>query len=68
MYGNMTMDCIAKGGFGLQVDSQEDPNDPFVNHAKAIINMNLLNPRVIIACEHHYIIYFYGSNYVHMHH
>ncbi|PIK42887.1 putative cytochrome P450 3A24 [Apostichopus japonicus] len=51
MYGNMTMDCIAKGGFGLQVDSQEDPNDPFVNHAKAIINMNLLNPRVIIASK-----------------
>ncbi|KAJ8045034.1 Cytochrome P450 3A24 [Holothuria leucospilota] len=49
LYGNMTMDTIAQSAFGLEVDSQENPKSPFVEHAKAVMNLKMYHPRVFIA-------------------
>ena len=34
--GGFTMDVTARSGFGLELDSQNDPNNPFVANAKGI--------------------------------
>ncbi|XP_071507570.1 cytochrome P450 3A6-like [Diadema antillarum] len=44
-----TMDGIARCAFGLEIDSQNNPNDPFVANAKTILNGSIINPRLIIA-------------------
>ncbi|XP_071834353.1 cytochrome P450 3A11-like [Apostichopus japonicus] len=49
IFGNMTMDCIAKGGFGIQVDSQENPDSPFVKNARAFVDINFYNPFLILS-------------------
>ncbi|XP_033742606.1 cytochrome P450 3A24-like [Pecten maximus] len=33
-FGAYTMDIIARTAFGLEVNSQRDPNDPFIKHVK----------------------------------
>lgn len=38
--GGYTMDVISCTAFGMQVDSQKNPNDPFVVHAKQIFEPN----------------------------
>lgn len=47
----MTMDCIAKGGFGIQVDSQENPDSPFVKNARAFVDINFYNPFLILSSK-----------------
>ncbi|KAJ8044878.1 Cytochrome P450 3A24 [Holothuria leucospilota] len=49
VYGNMTLDTIAQSAFGLEIDSQSNPNSPFVEHAKAIMNMRMTSPRMLLA-------------------
>ena len=36
--GGFTMDVIASAGYGLELDSQNDPNNPFVINARKIID------------------------------
>ncbi|KAJ8045035.1 Cytochrome P450 3A24 [Holothuria leucospilota] len=47
LYGNMILDSIAQSAFGLEIDSQDNPNSPFVEHAKDLLNINNANPRVL---------------------
>ncbi|XP_071785224.1 cytochrome P450 3A24-like [Asterias amurensis] len=49
MYGAFTMDAIARCGFGLNVDSQHNQDDPFVKHAKKAFDFSLFNPAFMIA-------------------
>ncbi|XP_035688030.1 cytochrome P450 3A8-like isoform X2 [Branchiostoma floridae] len=42
--GDFTMDAIASVGFGTDIDSQRNPNDPFVVHAKKAFEGPFKNP------------------------
>ena len=44
-----TMDGIAKCAFGLQVDSQNNPDDPFVKNAKTFTANQLLDPILLLS-------------------
>ena len=44
------MDVIAKCGFGLEVDSQQNKDDPFVKNAKKAAEFTFFKPAVMIAC------------------
>lgn len=33
------MDCIASTAFGIDVDSQNQPNDPFVANVSLVLNV-----------------------------
>ena len=44
------MDGIAKCGFGIQVDSQNDPSDPFVTNAQDLMK-NTFSLKFLIAGE-----------------
>ncbi|XP_071508121.1 cytochrome P450 3A7-like [Diadema antillarum] len=54
-FGRFSMDGIARCAFGLQVDSQNNPDDPFVENARqlingfAAINTNATNPLLVLA-------------------
>ncbi|KAL0968495.1 hypothetical protein UPYG_G00267600 [Umbra pygmaea] len=43
-FGSFTMDVIASVAFGTQVDSQNDPDDPFVCHAQKFFSFSFFTP------------------------
>ncbi|XP_030069772.1 thromboxane-A synthase isoform X1 [Microcaecilia unicolor] len=47
-YGCFTMDVVASVAFGTQVDSQKNPNDPFVKHSKMFFEFSIMKPIVIL--------------------
>uniref|UniRef100_A0A8C1QGI9 Thromboxane-A synthase n=1 Tax=Cyprinus carpio TaxID=7962 RepID=A0A8C1QGI9_CYPCA len=46
-FGCFTMDVIASVAFGTQVDSQNNPDDPFVNHASKFFAFTFFKPIMI---------------------
>ncbi|ELT88036.1 hypothetical protein CAPTEDRAFT_126438 [Capitella teleta] len=46
--GAFSMDVIASVAFGLDVDSQKDPNDPFLHHARKSFKSNMKNPLTLL--------------------
>ncbi|XP_033751854.1 cytochrome P450 3A8-like [Pecten maximus] len=48
VYGGFTMDVICSTAFGIQVDSQMNPNDEFVVNAKKFMNLNFSSPIILI--------------------
>ncbi|XP_038067034.1 cytochrome P450 3A6-like [Patiria miniata] len=48
LFGAFTMDAIARCGFGLKVDSQQNKDDPFVKNAKNAFDFSLFNPAFLI--------------------
>ncbi|KAL3841596.1 hypothetical protein ACJMK2_019713 [Sinanodonta woodiana] len=49
LFGAFTMDVICSTGFGMDVDSQSNPNDPFVVNATKAMTANLVGPRILLA-------------------
>lgn len=45
------MDAIAETFFGLQLDSQKNPDDPFVKNAKEVLRTSAFSFRFLIGCE-----------------
>uniref|UniRef100_UPI00358E5293 thromboxane-A synthase isoform X2 n=1 Tax=Myxine glutinosa TaxID=7769 RepID=UPI00358E5293 len=43
-FGNLTMDVIASVVFGIQLDSQNQTNHPFVHHAKLFFRVTIFRP------------------------
>ncbi|KAL6107045.1 tbxas1 [Pungitius sinensis] len=43
-FGCFTMDVIASVAFGTQVDSQKNPDDPFVRHAQMFFSFSFFRP------------------------
>ncbi|KAI4884180.1 hypothetical protein NFI96_027844 [Prochilodus magdalenae] len=48
VFGPYTMDVVAGAAFSVDIDSLNNPNDPFVTHAKKL-NLNILSPAMVIA-------------------
>ncbi|RXM35494.1 Thromboxane-A synthase [Acipenser ruthenus] len=46
--GCFTMDVIASVAFGTQVDSQKNPENPFVKHAKIFFSFTLFRPLLLV--------------------
>ncbi|KAA0715124.1 Thromboxane-A synthase [Triplophysa tibetana] len=46
-FGCFTMDVIASVAFGTQVDSQKNPDDPFVHHASKFFSFTFFRPFMI---------------------
>ena len=50
------MDVICSTGFGLDVNSQRDPNNQFVEHSKGFLDVGVAdNPLIILSRESSYI-------------
>uniref|UniRef100_A0A4W3JYP9 Thromboxane-A synthase n=1 Tax=Callorhinchus milii TaxID=7868 RepID=A0A4W3JYP9_CALMI len=50
-YGNFSMDAIASVAFGTQVDSQNNPEDPFVKHAKMFFDFSFFKPIIFLSSK-----------------
>ncbi|XP_033752138.1 cytochrome P450 3A5-like [Pecten maximus] len=48
LFGGFTMDVISSTAFGIHVDSQGNPNDLFVTHAKKMFDISLASPAVLM--------------------
>ncbi|KAK3587372.1 hypothetical protein CHS0354_028744 [Potamilus streckersoni] len=49
LFGAFTMDAICCTGFGLQVESQSNPDDPFIKNAKKALNISVGNLKFLLA-------------------
>lgn len=49
--GAYTMDVISSTAFGIEVDSQKDPNNTFVKYAKESSLGKLFKPQFVILCK-----------------
>lgn len=47
-FQGFTMDTIGRSAFGVEVKTQENPNDPFMKRAKEIFEDRLYNPSMIV--------------------
>uniref|UniRef100_A0AAR2KUZ1 Thromboxane-A synthase n=1 Tax=Pygocentrus nattereri TaxID=42514 RepID=A0AAR2KUZ1_PYGNA len=52
-FGCFTMDVIASVAFGTQVDSQNDPDDPFVRHASKFFSFTFFRPIMFVFSTSH---------------
>lgn len=50
LFGAYTIDNIASTAFGLEIDSQKNPNDPFVKHAKMLFSWTFADFVMIFVC------------------
>lgn len=48
------MDVIASVAFGMHVDSQNNPNDPFVNYASKFFAFSFFRPIMFLFSMLHY--------------
>ena len=51
MSGAYTLDVICSTAFGLDVDSQNDPENTIIKNVKEILNISIRNPKMIIMCK-----------------
>ncbi|PIK39987.1 putative cytochrome P450 3A24 [Apostichopus japonicus] len=49
LYGAFSLDVVANTFFGMQIDSQRNPNDPFVKMAKEAFSISIYNPKVLLS-------------------
>ncbi|KAJ8019995.1 Cytochrome P450 3A11 [Holothuria leucospilota] len=49
LFGGYSMDVVASTFFGLEVDSQKNPDDPFVKYAKSAFDIGLWNVKLLLA-------------------
>ncbi|GIY20843.1 cytochrome P450 3A29 [Caerostris darwini] len=49
MYQGLTMDVIGRTAFGIQTDSQNNPNDPLLRSSKVLFARELWNPIALLA-------------------
>ncbi|XP_077976970.1 cytochrome P450 3A24-like isoform X2 [Glandiceps talaboti] len=47
-FGAYSLDCIASCAFGVDVDSQNNPDSPFVKHAKDANKWSIMDPMLIL--------------------
>lgn len=43
VFGALTLDVVCSSAFGVEVNSQQNPDDPFVQNAKETFNFNLVS-------------------------
>ena len=56
--GAFTLDVIASTAFGMELDSQNDSNNPFITHAKKLFAIKLTDP-LVLAIRKFYFCYLY---------
>ncbi|KAM5261910.1 cytochrome P450 3A12-like isoform 2-T2 [Hipposideros larvatus] len=47
IFGAYSMDVITSTSFGVNIDSLNNPQDPFVKNIKKLLNFNILNPLIL---------------------
>ena len=54
------MDVICSTGFGIEVDSQRNPDNPFIKYAKEVLEVEIAgNPLFLFSCKGSFFIYLF---------
>ena len=60
------MDVICSTSFGIEVDSQRNPDNPFIKHSKEFLDVEVAgNPLFLVSCE---FVLLYRSTIVSIYH
>lgn len=51
MFQGLTMDVIGRTAFGIQTDSQNNPNDPLLRSSKILLSGEITNPVLVLASK-----------------
>lgn len=51
-YNCFTLDVVGSVAFGTEVDSQKNPDDPFVKNCRTFFEMSLFKPLLILIREY----------------
>ena len=57
-FGCFTMDVIASVAFATQVDSQNNPDDPFVRHAQMFFSFSFFRPIMLFFSQSNLFVLF----------
>ncbi|KAL3842941.1 hypothetical protein ACJMK2_020914 [Sinanodonta woodiana] len=49
LFGAFSMDAICSTGLGMNVDSQSNPDDPFIKNVKKALNISFVNVKFLLA-------------------
>ncbi|XP_060066284.1 cytochrome P450 3A11-like isoform X2 [Ylistrum balloti] len=49
LFGGYTMDVISSTAFGIHIDSQGNPDDPFIRHAKRLFDFTIMGTWILLA-------------------
>ncbi|KAM4631816.1 cytochrome P450 3A9-like [Discoglossus pictus] len=63
--GGYSMDVVTSTSFGVNIDSLNRPNDPFVTHIKKLLKLGLFNPILILVVIFPFLIPFLEKINVH---
>ncbi|GIY64975.1 cytochrome P450 3A7 [Caerostris extrusa] len=63
-YQGLTMDVIGRTAFGIQTDSQNNPNDPLLRSSKILFSQDIRNP-IAVLCKEGIIVrnYFFAVSF-----
>lgn len=62
------MDVIASVAFGTQVDSQKNPDDPFVRHAQMFFSFSFFRPIMLFFSQSNLFCVIYTYQSLHLKH
>jgi len=51
IFGAYSMDVVTSTSFGVNINSMDNPNDPFVKQIKKLTRFSAFDPRIILACK-----------------
>ena len=58
VFRGYTMDVICSTGFGIEVDSQRNPDNPFIKYAKEFLEVEVAgNPIFLFSCKCSFFVY-----------